>query len=960
MMVQAPGCIGGMDTVFGGSVYRVAPGQLPEQVLIELCNRLAPRGALHTVYLVAPSSQCALHVRRRLALQRGVAGIETMPLARLAAVLADSSRPVQSTADGCAAVCQVLRDPPGLLAPHAQHDQARSAVWRAFRALRRMPQELLDALRVEPSRGAHLLQLYQSFRGLVGVLADEEDLYDMAAERVLAWKDTDTPPSVVFYLPRRVTPGATRLLRALAERGALHTVTLADDADVEEVLPETRHQPVSSMSELRIVRAHDPYDEVTAALSCIHLLVERHIPLSQIAILTPPATPSAPVADRCLAAGLPVFCPSYARLDESLPARLLLEALAAADAPVDADGWRSWLIQVPGVNVSAFETVLGDLDDSMHAQELAERLMQGRLERIPGEASTTVDLCHLLNLDFWRLERRSPADWGLVCKELIDGCLPDGHPYIDAVHRCVERASMCDLAAMSRSEWRWVLQQEFNQTVVPSGRAGEGVFVGTLSQARGIGFEYAWLMNVVEGELPVRPEMSPLMPELEPLLQWRREEAAQTRQDLRERLAISSCTLSFSLGRPVSGQVLFPSPWLVDIASALNRQPVSASDLMQMRPCAWLRHTDGMITDRHAERPWSAASFRLHRLWGCQGDRVALQAHRLVREDESLQRALSLHAARTGADPEWLGTGLPALALEGVSSASNVQMWAECPMRYALHCELGLPMPVEPDPYGRVRAVDLGSVIHALMRRWGMAQLDGRPVSPAQMLSWVDEELARLPRSLSIWREADREKVLLIFRKLAGFEKQHISGRVNAVEWSFELGKTDLNPMAVKGRIDRMDRDDTGTCVVTDYKTGRNLTQKQFEQDCVVAGKKLQPALYCLAVERLANTVAPQFRYVLPGDLDKTECKVISWKWDDSSKQRSREVLQLIAAGWRRGEYPMNPGEDQSHCRQCCFTDVCPVDRQRWKRHAWKRVDLFEACMSLDAVASAIDGGQDE
>lgn len=952
--------------MFGGRVYPVHPGQSPEDVLVALCDRLAPPGTLHTVYLVAPSSHCALHVRRMLALHRGVAGVETMPMARLAAVLADSSRASLSVADGCAAVCRVLRDPPALLRRHGQHDQARSAVWRALRAVRRMPPELLDALREEPTRGMDLHQLYASFRSLVNGRTDEEDLYEMAADRVSAWGAHDVMPSVVLYLPRRGSPGASRLLKALEDRDVLHTVTLDDDSANAGVLPASSSTGVSAADAagvhagVRIVRAHDPYDEVSAALSHVHLLSERGVPLHRIAILAPPSTPVAPVTDLCRAADVPVFCPAYMRLDGTLPARLLLDALRMAEEPQDADGWRAWLVQAPSALPKSYEDALKHLDVTVDAYRLAERLRADAAQPDPSADVGTTDLYRLLTLDVWRLNSRSPADWSAVSCALIDSCLPDGHPQLDGVIRAVERAGGCQIASLNRSEWRWVVQQELSHTVLPIGKAGEGVFVGTLAHARGIGFEHVWLLNAVEGELPGTPETSPLMPELEPLVHWRHEELAQVRQDVRERLALSSCTVSFSMGRPVTGQVLFPSRWLIEIASALHGQPVSGTDLMQMRPCAWLHHTDGLVTDPRVERPWSVASFRLQRLYELRGDLSALQSHPLVREDESLMRTLNVIRARCGGDAAWLGVGMPALALDNAISPMKLQMWAECPARFAMNCELGLPMPVEPDPGGRVKAVDIGSVIHALMRRWGVARRADRDVSSREMQEWVAEELQRLPSSTSVWREADAEQILLMFQQYVRWESQHINGAIRAVEWSFSLDATGLEPMVITGRVDRIDSDEQGVCVITDYKTGRSLKKKQFDQDCVVGGKQLQPALYSMAVERgMAERVAG-FRFVMPGPIDTADCQTIDWPWNDASKQRSREVLQRIRTGLSRGEYPMNPGDDQKHCRYCCFTHICPVNRQRWTRHAWECSNLFDAYLGLIAGAESSEDAEDE
>jgi len=229
------------------------------------------------------------------------------------------------------------------------------------------------------------------------------------------------------------------------------------------------------------------------------------------------------------------------------------------------------------------------------------------------------------------------------------------------------------------------------------------------------------------------------------------------------------------------------------------------------------------------------------------------------------------------------------------------------------------------------------------------AGLTGRP------LLWKLER-ARILREVS--RTLDADERIRAERGLITLGTEVNFGRATAdplPELTLELEGT---PVTFRGSIDRIDAspDPDGQVVVYDYKTGSAKGFSGLEDDPVLAGTKIQLAIYALAAERAFpgrpvradywHTAQPAGKELRGFDIE-------------SAGPRAREVLATVAGGVAAGTFPAYPGKENPYfnsfeeCGFCDFDHLCSPDRERAfdaKRHD-PAVGEFVALRGLEADA---------
>ncbi len=229
-------------------------------------------------------------------------------------------------------------------------------------------------------------------------------------------------------------------------------------------------------------------------------------------------------------------------------------------------------------------------------------------------------------------------------------------------------------------------------------------------------------------------------------------------------------------------------------------------------------------------RPWSA---RL-RAVVCAPDGEVSDP---VRDCAAAQLARLAEAGVSGADPtQWYGMTAPSTDEPLWSgdehvvrlSPSTLQTLADCPLRWLLERHGG-------SDARDVRSA-IGSLVHALVADPGMtenqmvAELErvwGK--LPFESTWYADNELARhrsMLSSFAQWREQTRQELTEV-------------GTEVAIDGVLDCDGTDVR---VRGRLDRLERDEEGRLVVVDIKTGKSPVSRDDAQ------RHAQLAMYQLAI----------------------------------------------------------------------------------------------------------------
>ena len=247
--------------------------------------------------------------------------------------------------------------------------------------------------------------------------------------------------------------------------------------------------------------------------------------------------------------------------------------------------------------------------------------------------------------------------------------------------------------------------------------------------------------------------------------------------------------------------------------------------------------------------------------------------------------------------PAWIT--LAAESVEGgiELSASAIEAYATCPMKFALQKRWRLPE--EPSA-----ALQYGAAMHTALKDFYEAALRGvdRTAEETVEIFHREFELAKIDEELQRkLYERQGEEQLRGFIDLRTLEPKP---RVLSTEKSIRFTIEDI---VINGRIDRIDRLESGGVLVLDYKTGA-------PRNTLDAVNSIQLGLYWMAAEIEGHRVERAAFYNLE---DNTTAET-----DRIKKENIYEKVIEVADGIRSATFVPRPG---FHCRNCGYRSLCPA-----------------------------------
>jgi superfamily I DNA/RNA helicase/RecB family exonuclease len=232
-------------------------------------------------------------------------------------------------------------------------------------------------------------------------------------------------------------------------------------------------------------------------------------------------------------------------------------------------------------------------------------------------------------------------------------------------------------------------------------------------------------------------------------------------------------------------------------------------------------------------------------------------------------------------------------------SASAIEIYEQCPLRFKLEREWNLPRDVP-------ASLHYGAAMHRVLLTFYDAQRFGRQITAAELLELFRADLA----SAGI---ADRYQYELYLRQ--GIEqlqqfievaRQSPTPQVLQTEKRFEF---QLGSCKLAGRVDRIDRSGSDTVDIVDYKTGKPRLQED-------ADESLQLSLYALAAKEVwGERAAHLIFYNL-----ENNTSVFSTRSDEELEAAKRRVEDVAEAA-TQGKFPAKPGYQ---CALCPYRNLCP------------------------------------
>jgi hypothetical protein len=347
--------------------------------LEEAVARARASDPLAPVTIAVASNFVALDLRRWLASggsgrersgTGGIVNVRFVNLLRIAEMLGAPSleaagRIPLSDAVAAEAARMALADCSGRLDAWKDHPATLAAVERSLLELREWTEEERSRL-AESGEFGHAAQVYRAYRGLIERrYYDREDVAETAAEAAqTAGSALDDIGYVIVFMPRRLTAGQIRLLKALGGRAEVLLGLTGDaeadaavlrmaeslGADTTQLATISSAAPPSPPTARRILIAPDPEQEARAAIRWIMARLEADppTPLNRMAVVYAQRRPYAAIAHEQLrAAGIPFNGASAGTLAQTVYGRSLLAFFEMASDDFSRKSVMTWLASCP-------------------------------------------------------------------------------------------------------------------------------------------------------------------------------------------------------------------------------------------------------------------------------------------------------------------------------------------------------------------------------------------------------------------------------------------------------------------------------------------------------------------------------------------------------------------------------------------------------------------------------------
>ncbi|MBI4218722.1 MAG: PD-(D/E)XK nuclease family protein, partial [Chloroflexi bacterium] len=355
----------------------------------------------------------------------------------------------------------------------------------------------------------------------------------------------------------------------------------------------------------------------------------------------------------------------------------------------------------------------------------------------------------------------------------------------------------------------------------------------------------------------------------------------------------------------------------------------------------------------------------LHTLLVWRAEAGVLADHFIARLDGGrLERGVRLERSRRS--PEWTEyDGNLTRVVQGVSagtgshpvSATSLETWAACPLKYFLGHALRLKPPAEAEEAFEISPLDRGGLIHRILQVYfervhaeGLATVEQRRHAMAEVVgAGLDHaETIYITGRRVIWR-LERERIardLLAFVDQEAEREARLGVRQTHAELAFGLAQAGRDAVTVelpgrsairfRGVIDRVEMSPDGQrAVVVDYKTGNDNPYGALKDHPVDRGRRLQLPIYAEAVRNRfegLHEVGAQYWFVS----ERGGYRLIP-EQPLSARGPMLAAVGAICDGIGGGTFIARPGaRSQSgfdNCQICAFDRLCSSSRERhWEQ----------------------------
>ncbi len=547
-----------------------------------------------------------------------------------------------------------------------------------------------------------------------------------------------------------------------------------------------------------------------------------------------------------------------------------------------------------------------------------------------------------------------------------------------------------DGTAPSYDVVRAALASELDRPLASGTTLGRGVTVTSVRDAAGADLDLLIVLGMTETSFPSRVREHPMLRDAERaaiggLATVADRRLAERRDYLAAAAAARTLVLSCPRADTRAQRAVHPSPWFMETLTRLNNGYAVASGELAALQAPWLSQHDSFEASlRAATTAAGTAEYDMALALAGQGATLAAIDPRYARARDAVL------ARRDGTFGEWTGhvgpLGEPLLGrVEQRLSATSLQSYATCPLQFWLNRVLGVRDLDDPGEDDTIDPATKGSLVHDVLERFFREALptDGEPGRDPDQ-PWTGAELARARDLLDeagaaleasgatgrplLWQAQKARLHRQLTRILTVDSALRAARRSRPIALEDPFGRDEQPPLSLAlprsgavtlaGYIDRIDRTDDGTLIVTDYKTGKGSGYDRIpkvgakaltDSDLVDRGRKLQLVMYALAARQRhggSRTPVESYYWFVEQGLLHRGAPI-----DTDAENRLLDVLDVSVDGIRSGVYPAHPGAEGyfgwESCGFCAYDRVCPTARGE----QWAAIRTDPAAQSYAALA---------
>jgi len=238
-----------------------------------------------------------------------------------------------------------------------------------------------------------------------------------------------------------------------------------------------------------------------------------------------------------------------------------------------------------------------------------------------------------------------------------------------------------------------------------------------------------------------------------------------------------------------------------------------------------------------------------------------------------------------------------------VLSASSLQDYETCPLRYKLRYDWRLPEDAS-------APLQFGSAVHLSLKAYFDGVRAGRPLDEPAVIDCFLDEFGKA----KIDDEVQRDLYTKQGRdQLTTFLRSSLAHPANQVLETERRFKVEIGGARVKGRFDRLDKIANGEIAVIDFKTGKAKTQDD-------ADESLQLSVYALAAQKELGCAASSLVFV-----NLENGTAIESRRTPKELSEAEEEVRMIAAKIAAGEFDPRPS---GACAWCSYQSICPTQEE--------------------------------